>query len=191
VADPARRRATYEDLLGVPDRLVAEIVAGELVAQPRPAPRHALAGSALSAQLGPPFSFGHGGPGGWWILYEPELHLADGDVLVPDIAGWRVERLPALPDTPYFELAPDWVCEVLSSSSAARDRTDKMSIYAGAGVGFIWLVDPAVRTLECYRLENRRWLLLGSLKESERARVEPFEAVELELERLWLGPLRA
>jgi Uma2 family endonuclease len=178
-------------LLGVPDRQIAEIICGELVAQPRPAPRHALASSVLGAQLGPPYGFGQGGPGGWWILDEPELHFGDGDVLVPDIAGWRVERLPALPETPYFELAPDWVCEVLSASSAARDRTDKMSIYVRAGVAFIWLVDPGVRTLECYRLESRRWVLLRSLKESERGRVEPFDSIELDLERLWLGPLRA
>ena len=122
--EPARKRATYEDLLAVPDNLVAEIINGELVTSPRPAPRHARAASALGGALWG-FDSGPGGPGGWWILIEPELHL-DGhqQVLVPDLAGWRVERMPELPDTAYFEVEPDWVCEVLSPSTAAIDRAD-------------------------------------------------------------------
>jgi len=188
MAETARRHATYADLASVPDHLVAEFVAGELVTSPRPSPLHARASSLLGASLCGPFDLGRGGPGGWWILDEPELHLGP-DVLVPDLAGWRVERMPELPETAWFGLAPDWVCEVLSPSTAARDRTDKMAIYAAAAVAHLWFVDPTVRTLEAYRLESARWVLLTSLRESVRARIEPFDAVELDLARLWLGPL--
>ena len=139
----SRRRATYRDVLEAPPHKVAEIVAGTLHTNPRPAPRHAHASSALGAKIGDPFGYG-GGPGGWWILDEPELHLGE-DILVPDIAGWRRERMPDLPDTPYFPLAPDWVCEVLSPSTRDLDRHGKRPIYAREGVNHLWFVDPAAR----------------------------------------------
>lgn len=181
---PAHKRATYADLCAVPSRHVAEIVSGELRVQPRPAPRHAYAASRLGERIGGPFNIG-GGPGGWWILDEPELHLPDGDIVVPDLAGWRVEHLPELPETAYFEVVPDWVCEVLSPSTEADDRADKMPLYAAAGVGHAWLVDPVVKTLEVYRREGSRWLLLGAHKGEARVLPEPFEAVELDLAALW------
>jgi Uma2 family endonuclease len=127
MSDPAGRRATYDDLLAVPDGLVAEIIHGVLITQLRPAAPHALATSRLGIKLGGPFDLGNGGPGGWWILDEPELHLRGGHVLVPDLAGWRRERMPRLPiETAAFELPPDWVCEVLSPRTAATDRADKL-----------------------------------------------------------------
>src|ERR1700729_1449695 len=126
---PAKRRATYQDLLDVPEHLVAEIIDGALITQPRPASRHARAASRLGAELDGPFARGKGGPGGWILLDEPELHL-HGDIVVPDLAGWRRERMPELPDAAAFELAPDWICEVLSPGAAARDRTEKMPLYA-------------------------------------------------------------
>lgn len=129
MAEPAERQATYEDLLGVPAHFVAEIVNGRLVTHPRPAPRHLRASSSLGGTLDGPFDKGRGGPGGWWILDEPELHLGP-HVLVPDLAGWRRTRLPALPEAAWFELAPDWVCEVLSPGTAADDRAEKLPIYA-------------------------------------------------------------
>lgn len=184
MGDPAKRRATYEDLLRVPEHLVAEIIDGELVTQPRPASAHALAASVLGADLGTPFHRGKGGPGGWILLYEPELHL-HGDVLVPDFAGWRRERMPEVPDAAAFELAPDWVCEVLSPSTAATDRTGKLPLYARERVRHLWLVDPAARTLEACRLEAGRWLLLGAWRDNAKVRAEPFDAVELELGALW------
>ena len=146
------RPATYEDLVAVPENLVAEIVDGELWTSPRPAPRHALVYSALGSLLGPPFHHGRGGPGGWWIIDEPELHLGE-DALVPDLAGWRRARMPRLPDTAYFGLAPDWVCEILSPSTAVLDRTRKLRVYAREGVRHAWLVDPATRTIEVLALE--------------------------------------
>jgi Uma2 family endonuclease len=184
MGEPAERRATYEDLIRVPDGLIAEILDGVLVTQPRPAARHAVAASVLGIELGTPFYRGKGGPGGWILLYEPELHL-QGDVLVPDFAGWRRERMPEVPDTAAFELAPDWVCEVLSPSTAATDRTQKMPIYAREGVKHLWLVDPIARTLEACRLEGGRWVVIGAWRDDARVRAEPFDAIELELGRLW------
>ncbi len=185
MGEPAKRRATYEDLLQVPEHLIAEILDGELVTQLRPAARHSVATSALSIKLGAHFYQGDGGPGGWVLLYEPELHLHGGDVLVPDIAGWRRERMPEIPDVAAFELAPDWVCEVLSPSTGARDRTTKMPIDARNRVGHLWLVDPTLRTLEALRLEGDRWVVLGAWRDDARVRAEPFESFELELASLW------
>jgi Uma2 family endonuclease len=184
MADTAKRYATYEDLLRVPPHLVAEIVRGQLLTHPRPAPRHALAGSSLGGELHGPFHKGRGGPGGWWILDEPELHLGR-EVLVPDIAGWRRERLPALPETAWFELAPDWVCEILSPATARTDRAEKLPLYAGFGVDHAWLVDPDLRLLEVYALEAGRWLLHGTFKDDEEVCAPPFEALRFGLGALW------
>jgi Uma2 family endonuclease len=184
MADPAKRRATYEDLAAVPDHLVAEIIHGELVAHPRPAAAHARAASVLGSELTGPFDRGKGGPGGWLILDEPELHLG-GHILVPDLAAWRRERMPELPDATAFELAPDWVCEVLSPTTAATDRADKMPIYAAQAVRHLWLIDPSTRTLEAYRLESGRYSVLGTWHGDSASPIEPFEAVPLDLGALW------
>jgi Uma2 family endonuclease len=171
--------------LALPDHLVGEILLGELHTHPRPAPRHARAYSALGYLLGGPFDGGIGGPGGWSIIDEPELHLAN-DVIVPDMAGWRRERMPSLPDTAWFELAPDWACEILSRSTARTDRVLKMPLYAREAVKHLWLVDPDAHMLEVYRLaEDRHWLLLATLKDSDSVRQPPFEAVEFSLGALW------
>ena len=181
----APRRARYEDLLALPEHLVGEILAGELYTHPRPAPLHARAYSALTGSLWSPFDAGRGGPGGWWIIDEPELHLG-ADVVVPDLAGWRRERMPALPETAWFELAPDWACEILSPSTARTDRALKMPVYARERVSHLWLVDPDARTLEVYALQpDRHWLLLATLQEGEPVRQPPFEAVEFSLASLW------
>lgn len=163
---------------------MAEILDGELHATPRPAPRHADAASGLGGALRGPFDRGRGGPGGWRILAEPELHLG-ADVLVPDLAGWRRERLPVLPDTAYFPLAPDWICEVVSPSTAALDRVAKLSIYARERVTHAWLVDPLARTLEVLRLENGRWTIVSTWSGLAAVRAEPFDAIDLELSLLW------
>jgi len=181
---PFDRPATYDDLVALPDNLVAEIVGGELHASPRPAPKHARAYAVLGRRIGGPFDDGVGGPGGWWILDEPELHLGR-DVLVPDLAGWRRTRMPALPDTAYFSVSPDWICEILSPSTAQLDRAKKLAIYAREGVAHAWLVDPIARTLEVFRLENGRWLILATYAGSETVRAEPFDQIELDLGSLW------
>jgi Uma2 family endonuclease len=184
---PFDRPATYEDLVKLPDHLVAEIVDGELHASPKPAPAHVIAGSSLGVALGGPYFHGRGGPGGWWILDEPELHLGP-DVLVPDLAGWKRERMPQRPDTAYFALAPDWVCEVLSPSTTRLDRTRKLGIYARERVAHAWLIDPLAETLEIFRLESGRWSLLAVHAGDEVVRAEPFGEIDLELRLLWSEP---
>ena len=179
-----RKLATYEDVLAAPNHLVAEVVKGVLHTHPRPRLRHAAAASALGEELGPPFRRGRGGPGGWLILDEPELHL-DKDILVPDLAGWRRERMPELPDEPYATLAPDWACEVLSKSTEAFDRSGKLPIYARESVKHVWLVDPDVKTLEVFRLEGSNYLLVATHADTARVRAEPFGAIELDLALLW------
>jgi Uma2 family endonuclease len=180
-----KRPATYEDLRQVPEHLVAEIVDGELVTSPRPALRHAATSSSVHSGLFGPFDRrGSGGPGGWVLFFEPELHVV-GQVLVPDIAGWRQDRMPVIPDAPFIELAPDWICEVLSPSTVALDRTRKMHHYARAGVGHLWLLDPQPETVEVYRLEGGGWRLVTSVAGRVKLSAEPFEAVELDLARVW------
>lgn len=181
---PGRRRATYEDVLAAPPDRVAEVIGGELRLLPRPAGPHALVASVLGEVLGPPFRRGSGGPGGWILIDEPELHLGD-DIVVPDLAGWRRERLPAIADVAYFELAPDWICEVISKSTEKSDRTEKLAIYAAAGVSHAWLINPIARTLEVLRRQAPHWLAIGAHKDDDRVRPEPFDAIELELSVLW------
>lgn len=180
----AKRPATYEDLLKVPDHMVAEILDGELYATPRPAVPHAVAGSTLVSELGNPFQQGRGGPGGWWILYEPEVHLGS-DVVVPDLAGWRRARMPQPPDAAAITLAPDWVCEIISPSTERLDRVPKLRIYAREGVANIWLVNPRTQTLEVLRLEQQHWILVTTHDGDVSVHVEPFEAIALDLFRLW------
>ena len=184
MADPAQRRATYADLEAVPPHLVAEIIHGALVTHPRPAPRHAGAQNNLGASLTPGNQWGKGGPGGWVFFSEPELHLG-GNVVVPDIAGWRRERLPALPETAYFELAPDWVCEVLSDSTESYDRNAKRNIYGEAGVPYLWLLDPRGKFLEVFQLTAGHWLLSRTFTGADEVLAIPFEATPFPLGQLW------
>ncbi|MCX6551955.1 MAG: Uma2 family endonuclease [Acidobacteria bacterium] len=181
---PFDRPATYDDLVALPDIVVAEIVDGELHASPRPAPEHARTYSSLGVLIGGPYDHGIGGPGGWWILDEPELHFGR-DVLVPDLAGWRRNRMPRLPATAYFPLAPDWICEILSPSTAILDRSKKLAIYARESVSHAWLIDPTARTLEVLRLEAGRWTILATHGGADIVRAEPFAEVAMELGSLW------
>jgi len=178
------KRATYDDVLNAPENKVAEILDGELVLSPRPTARHALATSRLGRILGP-YDDDPGGPGGWWILDEPELHFEDDETAVPDLAGWRRERMPVVPDAAFFTLAPDWVCEVLSPSTERVDRGKKLRAYAAAGVTHAWLVKPSDRTLEVLRLREGAWTIVAVWEDRAVVRAEPFEAIELELARLW------
>ncbi|WP_224364645.1 Uma2 family endonuclease [Hyalangium versicolor] len=179
-----RKPATYADLEALPDNVIGELIAGELYASPRPAAPHIVTASRLGGELMGPFDRGREGPGGWILLFEPELHLGD-DVLVPDFAGWRRERMPQPPRTAAFSLAPDWACEVLSPSTAVMDRAAKLPVYAREGVHHVWLVDPVLRTLEIFRLQDGRYTLLVTHTGKGRVRAAPFEAIELELAYLW------
>lgn len=178
------RSATYADIEALPANLVGQILFGVLHAHPRPAPRHALATSVLGGELSIRFGRARGGPGGWIILDEPELHLGE-HVVVPDIAGWRRERMSTLPGTAYFTLPPDWICEVLSPSTAQIDRTDKLTIYAEQGVGHCWYVDPDARTLEIFALDGKTWRLEMTFKDEDLVRAPPFDVHEFSLDALW------
>ena len=179
-----KKTVTYADLAALPPHLVGEIIDGELIATPRPATSHARATTRLGTELEGPFDRGKGGPGGWVILFEPELHIVE-QVLVPDLAGWRRERMPEMPDAAYLELPPDWLCEVLSPATARIDRANKMRHYAAAGVRHVWLVDPVATTLEVYRLDGEGWRLVQTHAGAAMIRPEPFDAVELDLGSLW------
>jgi Uma2 family endonuclease len=184
---PAKRIATYDDVLAAPPHKVAEIIEGELVLSPRPAGPHSVAASVLMGELGPPFGRGRGGPGGWIILMEPELHLGP-DVLVPDLAGWRRETMGAVANEPYFTIRPDWVCEVLSPSTERRDRGAKLRLFAQAGGTKAWLINPLQHTLEILRLSSEKpteWTSLSVFTDDEKVRAEPFDAFELDLAVLW------
>ena len=182
---PLKKDATYADLVAVPENFVAEILGGELYASPRPASPHAASAGKLFRRIGGPFEDGENGPGGWWFLAEPELHFG-ADVVVPDIAGWRHERMPSVPSVAHFTLAPDWACEVLSPSTESIDRRKKMPIYAREGVRNAWLVDPVAQTLEVFRLESQRWSAVAAHEAGAKVRAEPFAAIELDLGSLWL-----
>ena len=181
------RRATYQDVLDAPPYRVAEVVDGTLYIFDRPAVPHARASSVLGRYIGTPFDDGRGGPGGWWILDEPQLHLGE-DIVVPDLAGWRRERMPALPDAAYFTLAPDWVCEVLSPSTRKLDLGGKSAVYARAGVGYIWFVDPIARSLKAKMLRGRKWVEIATLYDDATVSLPPFEVISFNLGDLWPQP---
>ncbi len=176
--------ATYQNVLDTPPHMVAEVVAGTLHTQPRPAKRHAWASSGMGMKIGPPFNYGDGGPGGWLILFEPELHLGE-DIVVPDIAGWRRETMVEDMEGAYFTQAPDWVCEVLSPSTRRFDQGEKRGVYARERVSHLWFVDPDARTLEALELRNGLWVLLATLMDDALISLPPFDAISFPLNALW------
>ncbi len=182
--EAAPPRATYQDVLDAPPNMVAEVVDGKLYTHPRPAPPHVIAHSSLAGYLNQTFQFGRGGPGGWWILTEPELHLG-ADIVVPDIGGWRKERMPHPPETAFFTLAPDWVCEVLSPSTRMLDLIEKRAVYARERVRHLWFVDPIAYSLEAFVLRDSEWVLIDKLFENKFVSLPPFEAVSFNLGDLW------
>lgn len=185
MSQSAKHQASYSDLFDLAENVVGEIINGELHTHPRPTPRHARASTALTGSLWNPFDRGTGGPGGWWIIDEPELHLGT-DTLVPDLAGWRRERMPNLPAAAWFELAPDWVSEILSPSTMRSDRVTKMPVYAREGVKHLWLIDPDLKTLEVYELNTgKNWTLISALKDDDPISQPPFDATEFSLGALW------
>lgn len=183
---PADKAATYQDLFDLPENLVGEILGGELFTHPRPAPKHARAASVVGAKLLSSFDALPGGEDGdWWILYEPECHLGD-DILVPDIAGWRKSTMAALPETAWFDVCPDWVCEVISPATAKRDRGIKRDIYAREGVGHFWIVDPIEKLVEVFELQSLHWVLLQTAMDDQVIGLRPFESMPFEVSVLWV-----
>ena len=184
MSEPAHKLATYADLEAVPPHLVAEILFGALVTHPRPVLKHAIAHSNLGAELNLPFRRGKGGPGGWLFANKPELHLGP-HVVVPDLAGWRLERLPALPETAWIEVVPDWICEILSPSTEAYDKGAKRGIYAAHGLKHYWLLDPRAEVLEAFELRDGQWVLLNTFSGADDVIAAPFAAVPFPLSALW------
>lgn len=185
MVEPAKRLATYADLLALPDHVTGQLIDGELVVQPRPAVRHARASTRLGTEIGPPFELGRGGPGGWVILFEPELHHGD-DVLAPDLAGWRLEHVPeGMLEAAYVTKAPDWVCEVLSPSTTRIDRGRKRAIYARERVAHLWLVDPDAKLLEVMVLDGETYRVVLTAEGDDKVHAPPFAAIELDLGLLW------
>ncbi len=175
-------------LEALPPSMKGEIIDGELYVQPRPRFRHQRVTAFLSRHLGGGFDFDEGGPGGWWILAEPGIELPSAPEVSPDLAGWKRERMPEPPEDEPIRVVPDWLCETLSRSNARYDRTIKLPFYARVGVRWLWLVDPRDQTLDVYELREGKWVLLRSLGAEESARIEPFEAIEIPLARMWLPP---
>jgi len=180
------RPATYDDLLAVPEHQVAEILDGELYATPRPAFPHAFTAGMVYRDVVPFHGpeGGRRGPGGWWILFEPELHLGR-EIAVPDLAGWRLERMPVFPSTAFSVVAPAWASEVASPAPVHVDRVRKMNLYARQGLAHLWLVDPLARVLEVYRLEAGRWVVAGTFGGEDGVRAEPFPDLEIDLSGWW------
>lgn len=188
--ESGKRRPTYADIEALGDNVVGEIIAGELVVSPRPSAPHAYAASNLGATVNTRFHQGLDGPGGWWIIDEPELSLdvdPDYDPVVPDMAGWRQETMPNYPlSAAQFHTVPDWICEVLSPSTRRHDRLRKLPFYHRAGVGHAWLVDPMAQSIEVYRGTPDGWLLVTIHQGGGEIRAEPFDAVAIDLDRIWL-----
>lgn len=184
MAQPRHQPATYADIEALPPNVVGEILYGQLVTQPRPALPHIAAASAMGGVLNPPFQFGSGGPGGWIIADEPELHLGP-HVVVPDLAGWRRERLAGRENVAWVDIVPDWVCEILSPSSEVYDRGVKRRIYATYGVDHLWLLDPRSKLLEVFRRQNGDWLLTHNFAGEENVSAPPFDAVTFSLGLMW------
>lgn len=180
--------ATYQDVIDAPPHMVAELVDGELYLQPRPAQPHTKAASTLGMWIGGAYQLGRGGPGGWWIQDEPELHF-DAQVLVPDLAGWRRGRAEPDLTAAYVEVAPAWICEVLLPSTRRHDRVRKLPVYARYGVAHAWLVDPLDETVEVFELDRERWTLWGARGGRETVQLPPFQALELPLDELWVPRL--
>lgn len=182
----AKTYSLYDQLMSLPETLTDEILNGQLHTQPRPTGPPALAGSSLGDELVGPFQKGRGGPGGWWFIDEPEVHFVrDIEVAVPDLAGWKRERMPVVPRDHRFEVVPDWVCEILSASTASKDREIKLPLYAAHRVAYAWLVDPLGQTLEALTLKDGAWAMLGSFSGADRIAVAPFDAITIALSALW------
>jgi len=179
-----KRRATYEDMVAVPEHLKPQIIDGELYIFPHPATRHTLSTTMLLGQLFPAFHMALDGPGGWWIFHEPWVQFGE-NILVPDLAGWRCNRLPEIPDENTFAIPPDWVCEVLSPSTERIDRGRKRRIFAREGVRHLWFVDPREKSVEVYELEGTELVMRTAHNGDEPIRAMPFEAIEIPLTYLW------
>lgn len=179
-----KKKPAYQEWLGLPDNVIGEILSDELHVSPRPSPKHSFSTSRILGQLNDPFNVGKGGPGGWVILFEPEIHL-ESNIVVPDVAGWRKERMLELPDESFFSTIPDWICEVISPSTAVLDRVKKMPLYSQKGLKYFWLVDPSLKTLEVYENLQGKWSLIQTYANEKKSKIIPFHDYEFDIQSLW------
>jgi Uma2 family endonuclease len=182
-----QRRATYEEIVALPEHVTGEIIDGVLYTHGRPHPRNLRVEGGIIGALNPfdaePDATGQ--PGGWWLLREVEWHSGE-DVIVPEFTGWRRERMPRFPDGAWVDLSPDWACQIVSTSTTRLERAIKMPYMAKQGIPHLWFVDPIIRVVEVYRLEAGRWVLLATHEGDSRVRMEPFEVAEIDLSRWWV-----
>jgi Uma2 family endonuclease len=185
--DTAQRRATYEDLLLLPEGVRAEVIGGEVIFLPNPLPVHQFIASALSGFLAVPLQHRPGARerGEWWIIPDCDVRLEPHEIVQPDVAGWRRTRLPDPWHTRPIDVVPDWACEILSPSNARHDLVTKRGLYARFGVRHYWLIDPATRTLTALELRGELWVELGAWDDMATARIAPFDAIELEVGALF------
>jgi Uma2 family endonuclease len=181
---PAKRHATYQDVIDAPEHMVAEILDGDLFLSPRPAMRHSFSTMCLGGILLTAFGKKKSRPGGWLFFVEPELHVG-ADVVVPDLAAWRRDSKVPPSKAVFAPSAPDWACEVLSRSTEKIDRTRKLRIYARERVSFLWFVDPVRRTLEIRQRQGIGWTEPIIHHDDETVRAAPFEAIAIDLSELW------
>ncbi len=188
------RPATYDDILALPEGVLGQIIDGVLYTSPRPAGKHAYAATKINSSIDPSFgSRSGGGPGGWVFLFEPQLRLLGKQDVIPDIAGWKIDKLSdeelSVLSGNRIEINPHWVCEIISPSSVRMDKVLKATLYAECAIEHYWLVDPDQKTLEVRRLEKSQWVVVKTFEGTEKVRAEPFEAIEIDLGSFW-GPTR-
>jgi Uma2 family endonuclease len=181
VSDPAKRLATYADLLALPGDAHAEVIGGEVIVQPSPTPAHQSTIGEIYAELRNPFQRGRGGPGGWWLIQDVDVEFGAHDVVRPDISGWRRDRVPAFPAERPVRQRPDWLCEGLSPRTALHDQGDKRAIYQRALVPWYWLVDPLNRTVSVLRLVPEGYVVDRVAGDQGMVALPPFEAVAIDL----------
>lgn len=181
----ASKVPTLDDLNALPRGIKGEIIEGVLYTMTRPRSPHQALGLEIGGDLKNPFGRGRGGPGGWWILPEPGIELADTPEIAPDIAGWRKERMPELPRDSAITVVPDWVCEILSPTTRRHNLLIKMPYYARIGVKHHWLVDLEARVLTAFRLDTD-WVRTGAYGDETDARIEPFADVPLDVSSWWV-----
>lgn len=182
MSQSARRGATLDDFWAIPeDERFHELIGGELTRKAAPSGEHADAQGGVIGAVRPPFQRkpGGGGPGGWWILPEVEIEIETGEIIRPDVAGWKRERCPERPAGFPIQLGPDWICEVVSPGNATDDTVKKLRLYHRVHIPHYWIVDPRDATLTVMRWSQDGCVTLGRAERGEIVRAEPFEAIEI------------
>jgi len=193
MAHPAALFPTFEDLYeqirALPEHVTGEILEpGVLRTMSRPARPHRRTHTSILRGLDG-FDANFGGKG-WWIEIEVEIRFPGGRLAVPDLSGFRVERVPELPDENPLHILPDWCCEILSPTTERVDRMVKLPLYARSGVPWIWLVDPNLHTIEVFETIDGRPALTAVGGDLDNAHLPPFG--DLDISTWWLpAPAKA